>query len=341
MTLGHAFADKGHEVHYIVDDYGQAEVEKIAERVMAHKVALKYMGGPKYHILSAWLHLWRALWRINADIHLIKLPRNLLFPVGIFSRLFGKKFIFIGQIDADINPAQIRETEHVFSYYMYRIGMRWVDCVVAQNEYQLHGFQKFYNKRAVIIKNIITLPVAQRIEKKGYILWVGNSLVKKQPEKFVELARALPEYKFKMIMALSAQNPDDSFIRASLPSIPNLEYVGFVPFHEIARYYQEASLFISTSLREGFPNTFLQSWQYETPVVSLHVNPDGVIGKYRLGRVSGDFDRMCSDVRELMSDQEQRATIGVAARVYVESQHSADAIVASYLGLFGSSALSE
>lgn len=331
--LGLAFSEQGYDVHYIVDDFGQADIERIGN-VTVHKVALKYMGGPNYYVISAWLRLWRTLSKIAADVHLIKVPRDLLLVLGLFCRMFRKKLIFIGQIDTDVDPAFLKKSSNVLSYWFFRIGMKWTDYVVAQNEKQKKGFAETYRKRTRIIKNITTLPAMDKIRKEEYILWVGNSLPKKQPEKFLELAKSLPEYKFKMIMSLTSQASDDSFIRDKLSDTPNLDYLGFIPFSKIAEYYQKASIFVSTSLREGFPNTFLQAWQHRCPVVSIHVDPDGVIKKYELGRQSLTFERFCEDIRELMEDERLRAYVGENAKNYVEANHSRNIIVQQYLDLF-------
>jgi len=333
MTLGLTFAEQGYEVHYIVDDFGQADLERVGN-VTVHKVALKYMGGPNYYVIQAWVKLWRTLLKIGADIHLIKVPRDLLLVLGLFCRIFKKKLIFVGQSDADVDPAFLKKSSNLFSYWFFRIGMKWTDYVVAQNEKQKKGFAEIYRKRTRIIKNITTLPAMDEIQKEEYILWVGNSLPKKQPEKFLELAKSLPKYKFRMIMSLTPQNQDDSFIRTSLSEIPNLDYLGFVPFHKIGDYYQKASLFVSTSLSEGFPNTFLQAWQNSTPVISLHIDPDGIVTKNKLGRVSGTFEKLKYDVKEFMEDGTARMYIGENAKRYVEENHSPSTIVEQYLDLF-------
>ena len=329
-TIGYQLSKNGYEVHFIVDDYGQDKTV-VSSGIYIHKVALKYMGGPNYYLPFAWIELWRRLYRIDAEIHLIKLPRALLFPLVIFCKWRKKKSIFIGQIDSDTDPKVLKKTENIFSYWFFRIGLYGIDYVVAQNEKQKLGFLNSYNKKALIIKSIITLPEKKIRKKEGYILWVGNNLRKKQPKIFLKLAKALPEYRFKMIMSLQKPTDSDRFIKDELGTIPNLEYIGYIPFSNISKFFQTASLFVSTSIREGFPNTFLQSWQYCTPVVTLNVDPDGLIKKINLGRCSQTFEQLCDDVRELMEKDTLRKEMGKNARDYVYKNHSTKEVTAQYL----------
>ena len=330
--LGFELARRGFDIHYIVDDYGQHNHDQVGDMYI-HKCALKYMGGSNLYIIPAWAKLFFILLKINADIHLIKIPRDLLLPLGIYKLLMKKKLIFIGQMDRDVNPGLLKK-ENFFSYIFYRLGLMFVDHIVAQNERQKKGFLVFSNKQATIIKSFQTLPDKKKLTKKNYILWVGSNFFKKQPEKFLKLAWSLPQYQFKMIMSTTPQNMDDRPIREEAKLISNLEYLGFVPFGKISKYFQNASLFISTSLQEGFPNTFLQSWQYGTPVISLNIDPDGVIKNYQLGRKSKTITKLRENVIELMENKELRKALAANSKEYVRNHHSQDVILPQYLKLF-------
>jgi len=331
-TLGQAFSNNGFEVHFIVDDYGQANKEKVG-RLILHKVAFRYLGGQNYFLLSDWFNLVRTLMGIGADIHLIKVPRNLLLPLGLYCRIAKCKLMLIGQTDKDVDPDYLKMNENVISYWFFRIGLLWVDYVLAQNEKQKIGYLKSYKKRAEIIRSVVTLPESEATEKSEYVLWVGTQRPLKQPELFIDLAKKLPEINFKMIMAPSQKNCK-AFSLNSLSKIPNLEYLGFVPFSSIPTYFKRASLLVNTSKIEGFPNTFLQAWQYGTPVVSVNVDPDDIIKKYNLGRQSGSFKRLCDDVKVLMEDPKLRKASGIKAKKYVDNNHSIDVIIPRYLELF-------
>jgi glycosyltransferase involved in cell wall biosynthesis len=204
---------------------------------------------------------------------------------------------------------------------------------VAQNQRQAAGFTEVFNKPTVLIRNAVPGEVTPAGKDKSFVLWVGRNLDKKRPELFVELARKLPEYSFVMIMAPSIRR-DDREYRDYSKSLPNFEYKGFLPFHEADAYFDQAKLLVSTSEREGFPNVFLQAWQALCPVVSLQVDPDQVIDRFDLGRVSRDFDEMVNHVRSLMDNDELRNRLARNGVNYINRYHSLSAVVDDYEALF-------
>ena len=335
VTLGFAFLKKGFSVDFVVSMTGTPTFENI-KGVGVYRAPLKHLGMSNMHIFADILRFIRMLSVVNADIYLIKLPRHMLMPLGIFSKLFRKKVIFIGQVDADANKSKLKYTDSRIASFMYSFGLFCTNAIVAQTEMQKAGFMRRFKGDVRAIRNILTMDGEGAEQKDNYILWVGNSGKHKQPELFLALAAALPELRFRMIMSLSSQRPDDSFIRDELDNIPNLEYLGAVQFSEMSNHYKKASLLVSTSYSEGFPNVFLQAWQFETPTVSLTIDPDDVIKRFKLGVLSGTFDRLVEDVRDLMGNEELRREMGMNANKYAITSHSEESVVKQYTELFNS-----
>lgn len=332
-TLGFALSRCGYSVDFVVKDYGQPDYQKV-QGVGVYRVPLNHMGKSNLHLLPDIVRFMRTLSRIDADIYLIKLPRHMLLPLGLYARVAGKRVVFIGQVDADANASKLKPTDRSIASWMYRMGLLLTSAIVAQTEIQKSGFEKVFRRDVRVIRNILTMEQAQPVEKESYILWVGNSGRHKQPELFLELARALPDLRFRMIMSLSGQRPDDVFIRTQLGVLPNVEYLGFVPFTEMADHYKRAALLVSTSNSEGFPNVFLQSWQFGTPTVSLNIDPDGVIERYNLGRLSKTFEKLVEDVGFLLQKPDLRGRFGHNAINYTAENHAQDVVVNQYIDLF-------
>ena len=336
VTLGQHLASKGYDVYFLVGESNQPDRVPIAKRITAIKVPLRYMGGPNFYLVPDWLKLLYSLWQTDADIHLIKLPNHLLFALGIYCALIRKKLIFISQIDRDVDLALQKQKVNSLQYWLYRIGLLLTHHIVCQNVSQKRNIEKFCSKRASVIRNIIAFDSTRSLQKQKFILWVGSNLLRKRPELFLEMAKRCPDLSFKMIMNTTNQTPDDSPIKTQCQQFLNLEYLGAVPFREIAKFFQAAALLVSTSELEGFPNIFLHAWQFETPVVSLNIDPDGLMTKKRMGRVSLSLEKMAQDIRELMEDDDLRNRLGANGRKYVDEYHNTDKIVDQYCNLFDS-----
>ncbi|HEY9202180.1 MAG TPA: glycosyltransferase family 4 protein [Gammaproteobacteria bacterium] len=335
VTLGFLFLEKGFSVSFIVNESKPPMVEDI-KGVRVFKSQLKHFGMSNLHLPFDILRFMRNLVKVDADVYLIKLPRHMLLPLGLYSKIFRKKIIFIGQVDADADKSKLKKTDSRVASLMYNLGLKFIDAIAAQTDAQKKGFLQSFSGDVRVIRNILTMDVNPDSEKEDYVLWVGNSGVHKQPELFLELAKVLPDIKFKMIMSPSAQRPDDAFIRRKLDEVPNLEFIGPVPFSQMPEYFSKASLLVSTSYSEGFPNIFLQAWQFRTPTVSLNIDPDDVIQRFNLGLLSGSFEKLVEDVAMLHSDDSQRMEMGDNALQYTQQHHAKEVVIRQYLELFES-----
>ncbi len=119
---------------------------------------------------------------------------------------------------------------------------------------------------------------------------------------FVKLAQALagfPDIKFKLI-GRSAPNKWSDSVLQLISATPNLEYLGELEMDDVNKQLDRAHIAISTSLYEGFSNVFIQAWMREVPVLSLNIDPDGVMEKFGLGFRTGTLENLKSrDTRVL------------------------------------------
>ncbi len=154
------------------------------------------------------------------------------------------------------------------------------------------------------------------------ILWVCNYRPLKQGELFVDLADCCRAMNCRFIMVYG--NTKEEYINPVLEKASgkdNLAIHGKMDFHEVEKLMEKASIFVNTSIYEGFPNTFIQSWLRETPVVSLSVNPGGVITREKIGMCSGNFKQLVKDVGFLVENNKLRRDMGKRARDYAERVH--------------------
>ncbi len=112
-----------------------------------------------------------------------------------------------------------------------------------------------------------------------------------------------------------------------IEKLNNLEFTGELPLEEVNKRLEEADLFINTSDYEGMPNTFIQAWMRQVPVLSLTVDPDGLLQKEGLGFRAGSYERLVALTRQLLLDEEKRKRIGEKARLFAIEQFSEESVL--------------
>jgi glycosyltransferase involved in cell wall biosynthesis len=161
-------------------------------------------------------------------------------------------------------------------------------------------------------------------EERDGFLWVGGMVDFKNPLAFVELAQLVPEAPFFMVA--TERGPEwrglAQQVRMEAASVSNLQLLPACGRDVLFNLYRRAIALVNTSLFEGFPNTFLEAWARGTPVLSLSVDPDGVIRRDALGVVAdGDLCRLADNVRAYVADVAIATSTGAAGRAYLRRAH--------------------
>jgi glycosyltransferase involved in cell wall biosynthesis len=158
------------------------------------------------------------------------------------------------------------------------------------------------------------------------VCWIGNIKPLKQPELFLRLASDLcyrSNVEFRMVGSPQMQGQAWEFLVARMRKLPNLQYSGFQPHSTIDNLLSTAHVLVNTSYVEGFPNTFIEAWLREVPVVSLSVNPDGVFDEDRFGIcANGSYERLREAVERLIANSVLRAQMGQRARTFARERFS-------------------
>lgn len=326
--IAKAFIEAGHKVAVVVKDVFNKQAYAY-QGINVHPCKFRYLSGSNIYYIFDTLCLILLLRQINADFNLLKTPKSILFGMGLHRKLFGGKLIKLMASDMDC-----KRTGKGLVSYLYPLGAKLLDSTIFQSEYQLKETYDNLGLTGIVIKNIAHGDICKSGFKDIDVLWVGSCSEGKQPQLFLELARKCPEFNFKIVLSNTNNNKFSTEILSSVKAIRNLEYYGQTNYDIIGDIYSRAKVLVSTSIIEGFPNTFLQAWQYGVPVVSLHVDPDNVIKTYKLGYVSKSLDRMVFDLRNLLSDEILRNELGENAIKYMNENHSPKIIVKKYEELF-------
>lgn len=326
VLLGRALCRLGLRVVFIVNDYGQ-EPQENYDGIAVIRCRFRYFGGSKVFFPIDTIGLIRTLAQVKAHVYLLKTPCSLLFAMGLYRRLFESRLVKLIAHDNEC-VTQPRGLASV----LYLLGIKSLDCTVFQSQHQQDLGGRSLGLKGEIIKNIAHGTSAVTTKDKDFeVLWVGTCNPHKQPEVLFELAQALPDVSFVMIIAPGRDREYDEVIKERACSIPNIHYKGFVQYQDIGQCYSRAKVLVQTSSAEGFPNVFLQAWQYALPVVSLSIDPDAVIASNRLGFVSGSVSRLVKDVATLLNNEDLRQEMGRNGQKYLALNHGSEVIAKKYL----------
>ena len=261
--LARAFAAAGYEGSVVTQDFSQPE-DEIIDGVRIFKTHTPQAGMPVVRYLHPRLSsVLRRLREVQADVYYQSTASHLTAVVAWHCRSVGARSVYGGASDTDFMRGHER-VKYARDRWLFRWGLAHVDAIVAQTERQAALVCEHYRCEARIIPNPYVVPARKRAQRADLILWVGGIRPVKRPDRFITLARALPQYRFRMIGGAvgddAAAHAYFESIRGLAASADNLEFLGFRPLDEVEPHFDEARVFVNTSEHEGFPNTFLQAW---------------------------------------------------------------------------------
>jgi len=159
-------------------------------------------------------------------------------------------------------------------------------------------------------------------------LFLGRLDPVKRPWVYFELAKRMPEYIF--YVAGETHYPEVMGpVIDRYRDVPNLIFLGKVFGEEKDRILKRVWGLINTSVHEGIPCSFVESYSYGKPVIAA-VNVDGLTERFGAytGEILGNADdenslkRFQETVRKLLSNKEELTAKSRAAREYVAKTHS-------------------
>jgi len=340
--------EKGWPVHFMTEDCGQPTARlQNEEGIWVHKVKKRRFFNP----IRCWI-FFRELLRVNADIYYQRGGTEYTFAAALAAKALGSKFVWATSMDPDCDGNKFRRflrEEGVTGIKRLMLtpdawirdalifwGRKRADVIVVQDEDQRTRMKKRLRTESVVIKTGHSVPESPG--KKVHpplVMWIANVKHLKRPEIFIELARACRDMRAKFVLVGGRPAPVYRIrVTKQADGLENLELKWAVPFEQTNEWLSAASLLVNTSTSEGFPNTFVQAWLREVPVVSLAANPGGILTRERIGIRSGNFRQMVNDVRRLIADEPFRKEMGEKARAYAIREHNLADKLKQYADLF-------
>lgn len=338
--LAIALAKLGHETSLVVGDFGQPD-GAVYEGVRTLKAFKPTAGLPGIRfIYPRWTGLWQAISRANADVYYYSCAGMILGLLAMFCRMHRRRLVFRAASDSDCSPHTLL-SKYQRDRWLYEYGLRRTDAVLVQSISQQRAMLSNYDTKSSIVRSLIERPLngSANEPKDIDVLWVANLRNLKRPDRFIELAKALPRYRFHMAGG-PVPGEEDYFqrIEAQIREVGNLTFHGKVPYLEVGRLFDRARLVANTSEVEGFPNTFLQAWVRGVPVATMF-DPDEIVERESLGTSHQSVSDMVDGVASLLENAEVYDHASIKAFRYMEQKYGLEKVLNPYLeALSGSKA---
>ncbi|MBD3196709.1 MAG: glycosyltransferase [Candidatus Lokiarchaeota archaeon] len=267
------------------------------------------------------INLFLTLAKINPDVIIQRggsIPTGL---IALFSKIFRKKFIFSIAHKNDV----IKGGKDFPIQIFYNFGLKNCNYIIAQSRDQISLLEEekcLSNRNIKLIKSGYDLGSFQK-EEKDFILWVGRAVYWKRPYLYLKLARDIPDENFVMICPLFEDKELFDNLKQEAQEISNLTYIDYVPFNHINQYFESAKIFINTSIKEGFPNTFIQASKNGTPILSLKVDPDNILDRYEIGHsFNDDYNRLKGRIITLLKENQKYSKLSNNCFQYAKRNHN-------------------
>jgi glycosyltransferase involved in cell wall biosynthesis len=316
---------QGHEVVIVGADEGQ-EDGRVLDGVRTRT-------GGRFHTGGAWDTL-RALPKVFGVIREERPDCTAVLGwtawLGFLLRMRKRtKLVYICGSDAEVDGSYRRANR--LRGAIFERGLRGADQRFAMSEHQ-RGLMERAGLGCAMYRNLILPRPAPRTTGKAVdFLWVSRCIPLKRPHLFLDLAEQLPAARCAMIVPAEDRALWET-VRERAARLANVEFHERVPYREVQHHFDRAEVFVNTSEFEGFPNTFIQAGQGGATVLSLVVDPDGVLADFGAGRCAeGDWETFVEDARELLGDAEARQALQRRCAEFVGEWHDNARNVGAFL----------
>jgi glycosyltransferase involved in cell wall biosynthesis len=206
-------------------------------------------------------------------------------------------------------------------------GIRGADTIVAQTNDQVELLRQNLGIVAdQVIRNFHALPDAMvKNTDPVKVIWIANLKPSKRPELFLEIAQQLndcPGVEFVMVGQPYQVDSLRQNFEQKLQHNANVSFLGAQSQDAVNALLDQAHLLVNTSKGEGFSNTFIQAWMRSVPVLTMGVNPDGILNEDSLGGCYASTEGLADAIRERVSNPARLASTGEVARQFAIREFS-------------------
>lgn len=279
--------------------------------------------------------IFRAFVKADADVLVIRSGSAVLALGALYCTLRRRALVFSSSNVSDFTL----ETMSGRSSWLYRLGLRRAATVVVQSDEQGAMAREAFPW----LRDVVRIPSfavsasspSAPAQAKEAFLWFGRSAAYKHPLRYVELARALPDARFRMIVTWTSEAGDlRERLAEATADVPNIEVMAAVTHPELLDLVRRSVAVVNTSSLEGMPNAFLEAWTHGVPVLTYEFDPDRIVAERKLGiSAAGSWDAFVQGANELWESRTDRADMSERVRAYVEATHSVESVGARWAQL--------
>ncbi len=198
-------------------------------------------------------------------------------------------------------------------------GIRNASCRIAQTRTQARLLEENYglSSREVIYN---FHPAPERLPDKALktrVLWIANLKPAKRPELMLDIAEELKssgDIEIRMMGAPWQNTVRQQHFLKRVETLSNVQYLGTVPQEQVNEELGRAHILVNTSTAEGFSNTFIQAWMRRVVVLTMGVNPDGLLDAGVLGRALTSVDDVAKAIRHFDAHRDELRRMGDECR---------------------------
>jgi glycosyltransferase involved in cell wall biosynthesis len=325
FLLSRELAQQGHSVALVVREdecrlpRRMGAVTVISQRTVRH-------GSPLVRAVGNAVTTIRALWRLDADVFVQRAAGRETGLIAAIAFARRRRFVYSSANVIDFEFARLEKRR--VNVALYHLGIRLADQVVVQTREQAALCLSRFGFTPIVIKSLAEV-TTRRTRGPRAFLWVGRLTTYKQPLRFVELARGVPEAAFWMVATGEGQMANELRGQIELASrgLKNFELRAARPRQELTDLMDRAVAIVNTSEYEGMPNIFLEGWSRGVPALALSHDPDRVISQERLGGFAGGDHQLFIDLaRQLWERRYHQEDVAERCLSYVRREHAPDVI---------------
>jgi glycosyltransferase involved in cell wall biosynthesis len=330
--LAHALKRKGLRVAHIV--YPVKEPRRVDSSSPSLVERSEWQRYRRLGELAETAAIWRGLQRADADAYIVRGGGGHLIAASSFCRALRRRLIFSSSSELDFDFERPDRNPQTLRFY--KASLRLADELVLQTGQQRELARSVFPDREPVVIPSFAEPAPSANGTGDYFLWADRLVEYKLPDRYVELAEALPDARFRMVAAVNNETPPGMAerIETAAERLPNLELLPPRPRSQLLQEMQQAVAVVKTSRIEGMPNAFLEAWARGLPVLSLNVDPDAKIEDNRIGvAAGGSMERLIAAAETLWAKPDERRAIGERARRFIQEVHSPDAVADRWVAL--------